>query len=181
MSRGTASKTCVAQRTFSHRPGSGLPCSKHNIVPSCTTTLLTGIRTSMEGSCAQLTPLGSTRCQRVREQLCSLLGCQTATLLARRLVSTLAMVRAECDVAPAQNATRWTATEQKRSRIRKVATPARAGEKGRALAAARNAPPVPVTESKLFKKSRVSTKQTQNLPLPHRLLCQTYSCQKLPS
>ena len=56
------------------------------------------------------------------------------------------MVRAECDVTPVQNATRRTATEQKQSRIRKVATIARAGEKGRALAAARNAPPVPVTE-----------------------------------
>ena len=32
------------------------------------------------------------------------------------------------------------------SRVRKVATLARTGEKGRALAAARNAPPVPVTE-----------------------------------
>ena len=35
---------------------------------------------------------------------------------------------------------------QNRSRVRKVATLVRAGEKGRALAAARNAPPVPVTE-----------------------------------
>ena len=36
--------------------------------------------------------------------------------------------------------------QQMQSRIRKVATLARTGEKGRALAAARNAPPVPVTE-----------------------------------
>ena len=50
------------------------------------------------------------------------------------------MVRAACDVAPVQHATRRT------SRIRRVATVARAGEKGRALAAARHAPPVPVTE-----------------------------------
>ena len=56
------------------------------------------------------------------------------------------MAHAECDVAPVQNDTRRTATEQKQSRIRKVATIARAGEKGRALAAARNAPPVRVTE-----------------------------------
>ena len=35
---------------------------------------------------------------------------------------------------------------QIQSRVRKVATLARTGEKGRALAAARNAPPVPVTE-----------------------------------
>ena len=57
-----------------------------------------------------------------------------------------AMVRAECDVAPVQNSARRTEKQQIQSRIRKVATLARTGEKGRALAAARNAPPVPVTE-----------------------------------
>ena len=49
-------------------------------------------------------------------------------------------------IAPVHSATRRTATEQKQSRIREVATLARSGERGRALAAARNAPPVPVTE-----------------------------------
>ena len=57
-----------------------------------------------------------------------------------------AMVRAECDVAPVQNTTRRTDKQQMQSRVRKVATLARTGEKGRALAAARNAPAVPVTE-----------------------------------
>ena len=57
------------------------------------------------------------------------------------------MVRAECDVAPVQNTTRRTDKEQMQSLVRKVATLARTGEKGRALAAARNAPPVPVTET----------------------------------
>ena len=57
-----------------------------------------------------------------------------------------AMVRAECDVAPVQNTMRRTDKQQMQSRIRKVATLARTGEKGRALAAARNAPPVLVTE-----------------------------------
>ena len=57
-----------------------------------------------------------------------------------------AMVRAECDVAPVQNTTRRTDKQQMQSHIRKVAALARAGEKGRALAGARNAPPVPVTE-----------------------------------
>ena len=56
------------------------------------------------------------------------------------------MVRAECDVAPVQTTTRRTDKQQMQSRVRKVATSARTGEKGRALAAARNAPPVPVTE-----------------------------------
>ena len=57
-----------------------------------------------------------------------------------------AMVRAECDVAPVQNSVRRKEKQQIQSRVRKVATLARTGEKGRALAAARNAPPVPVTE-----------------------------------
>ena len=57
-----------------------------------------------------------------------------------------AMVLAECDVAPLQNTTRRTDKQQMQSRVRKVATLARTGEKGRALAAARDAPPVPVTE-----------------------------------
>ena len=57
-----------------------------------------------------------------------------------------AMVRAECDVAPVQNTMRRTDKQQMQSRIRKVATLARTAEKGRALAAARSAPPVPVTK-----------------------------------
>ena len=56
------------------------------------------------------------------------------------------MVRSECDIAPVQNSARRTEKQQIQSRIRKVATLARPGEKGRALAAPRNAPPVPVTE-----------------------------------
>ena len=57
-----------------------------------------------------------------------------------------AMVRAECDVAPVQNTMRRTDKQQMQSRVRKVATLARTGEKGRALAPARNTHPVPVTE-----------------------------------
>ena len=56
-----------------------------------------------------------------------------------------ALVRAECDVAATARTRGKTKAEQTESRIRKVATLARAGEKGRALAAARNDPPVPVT------------------------------------
>ena len=47
------------------------------------------------------------------------------------------MVRAECDVAPVQNTTRRTDKQQMQSRVRKVATQARTGEKGRNLAAGR--------------------------------------------
>ena len=68
------------------------------------------------------------------------------TYLGGRLASPLAMVGAECDVAPIFSTKRRTTTEQKQSRIRKVATLARSGERGRALAADRNAPPVPVTQ-----------------------------------
>ena len=46
-----------------------------------------------------------------------------------------AMARAGCDIAPVQNATRRTDNQQKQSRVRKVATLARTGEKGRAFAA----------------------------------------------
>ena len=63
-----------------------------------------------------------------------------------KTVQPWAMVRAECDVALVHSATRRTTTEQKHAHIRKVATLARSGEKGRALAAASNAPPVSVTE-----------------------------------
>ena len=64
------------------------------------------------------------------------------------------MVRAECDVPPVQNTTRRTDKQQMQSRVRKVATLARTGEKGRAPAAARNAPPVPVTEQLVQKVKR---------------------------
>ena len=60
-----------------------------------------------------------------------------------------AMVRAECDVAPVFSNSRKTAAEQKQSRARKVATLGRSGERGRAPAVARNAPPVPVTQQTL--------------------------------
>ena len=92
-----------------------------------------------------------------------------------------ATVRAECDVTPVQHATRRTATEQTQSRIRKLATSARAGEKGRPLATDRNTPPVPVTEQIVQDIKKGSTRQIQNLPLLHKFLCQTYSCQKLQS
>ena len=71
---------------------------------------------------------------------------QMAEQLAGDWSALWAMVRSECDVAPVQNTARRTEKQQIQSRIRKVATLARTGEKGRALAAARNALPVPVTD-----------------------------------
>ena len=55
------------------------------------------------------------------------------------------LVRAECDVGAIAQKRARTEAEQTQARVRKVATLARSGEKGRALAAARNAAPVPVT------------------------------------
>ena len=65
-----------------------------------------------------------------------------------------ALVREECDVAATAPTRAKTKAEQTETRIRKVATLARAGEKGRALAAARNDPPVPVTQE-IVQESRV--------------------------
>ena len=56
-----------------------------------------------------------------------------------------ALVRADCDVASVVQARSKIQAEQTETSVRKVETLARAGEKERALAAARNAPPVPVT------------------------------------
>ena len=58
-----------------------------------------------------------------------------------------AMVRAERDVAPVFSNSRKSATTQTQSRVRKVATLAQSGERGRALAAARNAHPVQIVQS----------------------------------
>ena len=95
-----------------------------------------------------------------------------------------AMVRAECDVAPVQNTMRRTDKQQMQSRIRKVATLARTGEKGRALAAARNAPPVssgtvPVTEQiDCSRDQKAFILLTQNRWRQRQLQFQCCSCQK---
>ena len=102
-----------------------------------------GIRASLESSRAQQLASPGTTCKRVRGA--HFVDARLELFWADDWSAHWAMVRAECDIAPVQDATRRTPTQQKHSRVRKVATAARAGEKGRALAAARNAP-VPVTE-----------------------------------
>ena len=77
-------------------------------------------------------------------------------------------VRAECDVAPVQNTTRRTDKQQTQSRIRKVATLARTVEKGRALAAARNAPPLSSHRTNCSRDQEPQSWRIQN----HRHLCQ---------
>ena len=106
---------------------------------------LIGIRVSLESARAQqLAPSGLAVSTSMNN--CVLfLDARLELFWAEDWSALWAMVRAECDIAPVQNATRRTARQQKQSRVRKVATLARTGEKGRALAAARNAP-VPVTE-----------------------------------
>ena len=70
---------------------------------------------------------------------------------------------------------RKSAAEQKQS-----CTLARSGERGRALAAARNAPPVPVIH-KLCKRPKDFIQPTRTLLSLHRPPCRTSSCPKLPS
>ena len=75
------------------------------------------------------------------------------------------MVRAECDAATITQASSRTKAKQTEARIRKVSTRARAGERGRALAAARNAAPVQVTgRSSGRSKASASSTQTQRFP-----------------
>ena len=150
-SHGIASKTCVAQRMSNLPRGLGLRCSKPNMP-------------SFELSFTITQPLWPQN--QPGKRWYSAAGSFWDDLLSTPLRATVhtswmrdwsflwaedwsalwAMVRAECDVAPVQNTTRRTDKQQMQSRVRKVATLARNGEKGRALAAARNAPPVPVTE-----------------------------------
>ena len=103
-------------------------------------------RASLESSRAQRLLLGRPAVNASESPCAHYLDARLDLFWAEDWSALWTMVRAECDVAPVQNATRRTATEQKQSRIRRLATLARAGEKGRALAAARNAPPFPVTE-----------------------------------
>ena len=81
-----------------------------------------------------------------------------------------ALVRAECEVATSTQKRTKTKAEQTETRIRKVATLARAGEKGRALAAARNAPPVPVTRDIVQEiKSLYSVDPNPAIPLSNQI------------
>ena len=79
-SRGTASRTYVAPRTFNHRLGPSLRCSKHNMrssVQSCTTTPPHWPLSHLGKLLCSAAGSGTACCQGVGKQLCSLLGCQT--------------------------------------------------------------------------------------------------------
>ena len=148
---GTASKTCVAQRTSNLPRGSNLRYSKPNM-PSfelsfTTTQLLRPQKSSWKALVLSSWLLLGRLAVNASESNCAhYLDARLELFWAEDWCALWAMVRAECDVAPVQNTTRRTEKQQMQSRIRKVAALARTGEKGRALAAARNALPVPATE-----------------------------------
>ena len=149
MLHGTASKTCVAQRTSnltSHEVQIFVAASPTRHSPShhAQQPNLSGpgkpgwcIAAGSSWDHLQSMPLRAT----VQN-----LDARMELFWAEDWSAVWAMVRAECDVAPVQNTTCRTEKQQMQSRIRKVATLARTGEKGRALVAARNALPVPVTK-----------------------------------
>ena len=91
-----------------------------------------------------------------------------------------AMVRAECDVAPVQNTMRRTDKQQMQSRIRKIATLARTGEKRKSLGSRPKRHQFQ-SPNKLFKRSRASILRTQNHRRLRQLQFQPCSCEKLPS
>ena len=150
MLHGTASKTCVAQRTSNLPRGSSLPCSKLNMpsfeLSSTTTQPLRPQNQSGKRWCLaagsswddlQSMPLRAT-VPTTWTRGWSFFGLKIGLLFGQWYV--LNVMSLQCRTR------RRTEKQQMQSRIRKVATLARTGEKGRALAAARNAPPVPVTE-----------------------------------
>ena len=86
-----------------------------------------------------------------------------ASFLETRLDALWALVRAERDVPAITQTRSRTKAEKTETRVRKVATLARAGEKGRALAAARNAPPVPVTRDIVQERLTLTQRSHQRL------------------
>ena len=151
MLHGTASKTCVAQRMSNLPRGSDLRCSRPNMPfsePSFTTTpphwhqsQLGKCLCSVAGSSwvgLQSMPLTATA-HTLWMYDSSSSGLRTGLLSGPWYVLNVMLLLCRTRRA-------GTEKQQIQSRIRKVATLARTGEKGRALAAARNALPVPVTE-----------------------------------
>ena len=148
-SGGTASKTCGARSTFNRPQGSSLLYNKLNIPfyePSFTTTLphwhqsQLGLRLCLAAG-SFWNDLQSTYCAHFLDARLELsFGLRTGQHFGPWYVPNVMS-------PPVQNTTHRTDKQQKQSRVRKVVTLARTGEKGRALAAARNAPPgPPVTE-----------------------------------
>ena len=128
-------QVCVAASPTRHSP------SHHSQQPH-----LSGLRVSLESAGAQQQAPSGTTVNASESNCAHFLDARLELFWAEDWSALWAMVRAECDVDPVQNTTRRTDKQQMQSSVRKVATVARTGENGRALAAARNAPPAPVTE-----------------------------------
>ena len=86
------------------------------------------------------------------------------------------MERAECDVALAHNATRRTTNRNMHAyaQLPRLHFQVKMDEPWRQPGMHR----LYRSQSRLFRRSRVSTRQIQNLPLQHRLWCQIFSCQR---
>ena len=148
---GTASKTCVAQRVSNLPRGFwfALQQAQHAILRAIVHNNPTSPASESAWKALVLSSwllLGRPAVNASESNCAHFLDARLELFCAEEWSALWAMVRAECDVAPVQNSTRRTDKQQMQSRVRKVATLARTGQKGRALAAARNAPPVPVTE-----------------------------------
>ena len=143
--RGLTSKTYEAQHTFSHQHDSGSPYNKRDTQsgePSCTPNSEPAWKVLLL-SCWLL--MGRPAEHAFDVNCASFLEARLDLFWSEDWPALWALVRADCDVASVVQALSKTQAEQTEARVRKVATLARAGEKERALAAARNAPPVPVT------------------------------------
>ena len=148
-SHGKASRTFGGRRMFSHRQGSSLPCNKLSTPSSVLHTHHGPSSLAPEPAWKVLVRwllLGRPVVNSLEYNCAHFVEARLELFWAEEWPALWAMVRAECDVALVFSATRRSATDQKQSRIRKVATLARSGERGRALAAARNAPPVLATQ-----------------------------------
>ena len=130
---------------------------------------LSSIRVSTEGSCAlQLAPRGTPCCQCLREQLCTFPGSSTGLLSGPWYLLNATLLLSS---APHAN--------QLPNRNSHVSAKL-SGERGRALAAARNAPPVPVTH-RLHKRSGACIQSIRTLLLLCRPQFRTSSFSRLPS
>ena len=169
----------MARRTFNPRHGSSLRYNRRNMqfsVPSCTTIPLLWRPNQHGRHCCSAAGSSWEGLLSMRRRETALTPWRPGLISSGLKTGQLSGLWCVLNVITRP---RRSATEQKQSRIRKVATLARSGEKGRALQP--ETPRQSQSQSRLFKRSRVSSRQTQNLSLLRRQLRQTFSCQKLPS
>ena len=172
----------MAPRTFCHCHDSGSHSSKPNMPSSAPPHMMDPLHwhPNQHGR-LQCSAVGSSWAANASESNCAhFLEARLDLFCAEDWPALWAMVRAECDVATASRSSRKSAAEEKQSGVRKAATLARSGERGRALAAARNAPPVPVTQQ-IVQEIKDLQPTDPDLKTLLRLPCRTSSCLKWPS